>query len=108
MLEIPTIGDKPAKLKRVYQRFVKKRLAKGDGILKTLQSEPAFLIETFTLLMKPARLEDLTKIMNMKNIKKSEQSSLLNKYNATVDKKDQILPHIEDKKSVRSLFKGLL
>ena len=77
-------------------------------ILKILQAEPEFIIETYQLLIPKIILSELTTIMNMKGIKKSEQQQLIHTYNTKVDKQHKIIPNQQDVKSVRNLFKSLI
>ena len=76
-------------------------------ILKILQAEPEFIIETYQLLIPKIILSELTTIMNMKGIKKSEQQQLIHTYNTKVDKQHKIIPNQQDVKNQLEIYLNL-
>lgn len=109
ILTIPQIGGAAkTRLSRIYERFVNKRMARVDGILKPLAGPPEYLIATFKAVSHKKHIDDLAAIMTMGGLKKSEQVSLVNAYNASHPKAERVSPKLVEEKGVRNIFKSIV
>jgi len=79
-----------------YTRYVKREMGKAEALLKTLVSPAERMITTFTsLLRENGKVEDIVKIMMLRGIKKSDQQTLFEQYNLTVNPEDRLAPVME-------------
>jgi len=87
---------KPTVKATAFTRYVKREMGKAEALLKTLVSPAERMIVTFTsLLRENAKVDDLVKIMILRGIKKSDQQSLFEAYNLTVNPEDRLSPVME-------------
>jgi hypothetical protein len=101
MLQIPVFGKGEKKveeskikrggnvLMRAFTRYVEGEMGKVDSLLKVVRAPNEQLILIFRAVCKPARLEDLTKILGLKGLQKAEIRAIVDAYNANAAPSDR-------------------
>ncbi|CEO98176.1 hypothetical protein PBRA_006290 [Plasmodiophora brassicae] len=112
LLNLPSLGsDKQATLEaekkrapKAYATVLIKQLGKTEAILKTISATPDTLAETFSTLCPSANQADLSRIMDLKGMKKSDQQPVLKAYNALCPVATQAEPIIKDLDSTKKFY----
>jgi hypothetical protein len=100
---MPKIGLDPKLAKKVpsvYLKFVKKEMGKAVVVLKTIACPASQTGETFRMLMRNGNFADLSRLMDLKGMKKTEQQAIIDAYNRKVPPTQQMAPFLRDESSV--------
>lgn len=102
-----TIQASKRKVTRVFSRRVKKEMTNVEAVLKTLSSPSESIIMTLKAMQPDFVPQDLTNIMNLRGLKRSEQQALVDAYNASQTDASQyvMLAAGNTTTDIRKLFK---
>lgn len=95
---LPKIGleSSQQRIPGSFAKFVKKEMGKAVVLLKTVAADPSSVLETFRNLSSNGNFADLTRIMDLKGMKKSDQQKVIDAYNKSVPLQQQGAPFLRD------------